>query len=77
MKNFIKKILILFAKSIKLVKSHVSSEHKTPYDRFTEDEINDCYQNFKKHFYSSIFFETSYEIRDYSIKKSLENSMIQ
>tara|TARA_Y100000591_G_scaffold330982_1_gene363504 strand:+ start:2235 stop:2960 length:726 start_codon:yes stop_codon:yes gene_type:complete len=73
MKNFFKKILILLAQSIKFVKNHVSSNFKTPYDRFTEDEINDCYLTFKKHFYSSIFFETPSEIRDYSIKKSLES----
>lgn len=73
MNKYIKKILILISRAIRFVKVKISNPLKTPYDRFLEDEINDCYNHFKKHFYSSIFFENSYQIRDYAIKKSLKN----
>ena len=71
MKKYAEKLIINFTRLIKFIKNQISSPVKSPYERFLEDEINDCYNHFKKYFYSSIFFETSYEIRDYALKKSL------
>ncbi len=71
MKKYAKKLIIIFSKLIKFIKDQISSPVKSPYERFLEDEIKDCYNHFKKYFYSSIFFENSYEIRDYALKKSL------
>ncbi|MDC1128464.1 class I SAM-dependent methyltransferase [Candidatus Pelagibacter sp.] len=74
MKKYLKKIIILISGAVKFIKKDsFVSPVKTTYDRFVEDEINDSYLHFKKHFYSSIFYENSYQIRDYAIRKSLIN----
>ena len=65
MKNLIKKLVFKISRLIVFFKV------KTPYDLFVKEEVRDSYLNFKKHFYTSIFFENSYQIREYAIKKSL------
>ena len=48
MKTYAKKLILAFSKLIKFIKDQISSPVKSPYDRFLEDEINDCYNHFKK-----------------------------
>jgi len=42
-------------------------------DYFLEDEYKDCYNYFKKHFYTSLIVADRYAALNYAIKKSLSN----
>ena len=44
---------------------------KTPYDYFYDDQIKDCYNEFKEYFSDALFFSNSELIRNYSIRKTL------
>ena len=44
---------------------------KKTYERFLEDELEDCYNHFKKYFYEAIFLE---ELREFAIERAIENN---
>ena len=46
---------------------------KKTHDYFLEDEYKDCYNHFKKYFYSSLIVPTRFEALNYGIKKSQSN----
>ena len=46
---------------------------KKTHDYFEEDEYKDCYNHFKKYFYSSLIVPDRFEVLNYAIKKSLSN----
>ena len=60
----IKKTINIFNDSQNIRKVH---------DLFLEDEYKDCYNHFKKHFYTSILVPERKNVWDYAIKKSLSN----
>ncbi len=43
------------------------------YDLFSEEEIRESYNHFKKYFYTSLLVKTRHVSREYAIKKALEN----
>tara|TARA_B100001063_G_scaffold228164_1_gene239278 strand:+ start:1792 stop:2583 length:792 start_codon:yes stop_codon:yes gene_type:complete len=42
------------------------------YQRFKEEEMDKCYNTFKKHFYNAVFLETK-QLQKYSINEALKN----
>lgn len=48
-----------------------SKDIKYPYDYFEEEQIKDCYQEFKIHFEKAVFMD-SWKLREYSIKEALK-----
>ena len=82
-KKIVISILHLIQRILILVNNHVTPLHKfapkkitllptSPYELFVNDEINDCYNHFKKYFNESIFLEGR-PIREFSIKRAIEN----
>ena len=66
--RFIKKILkILRQETIPISRHH---QKKKPYDRFIEDELEDCYNHFKKYF-SEVVFLDKIALREFALKKSI------
>ena len=47
-------------------------KEKKAFDLFKEDEIKSSYEHFKKHFHNIIFLDKK-QIREFSIKKAIEN----
>ena len=45
---------------------------KTCYNMFYEDEMKNCYNTFKKHFYTSVFLDKDH-MKEYAIQKAVEN----
>ena len=86
MLNIFQKILIKINNYYKFFKQHAlppknthihafsSKTRNLPscYEMFKEEELNKCYNHFKKHFYNSVFLETI-ELQKYSIKEALIN----
>lgn len=70
MKVYIKKFLNQISKAIYTVIPK-QFKNKTIYDLYVEEEKKKCFDHFKKYFKSSIFLP-SREIREYAIKKSIE-----
>jgi hypothetical protein len=50
-----------------------SFEKKTPYTMFRDEQLSNCYENFKKYFKTSIFISTTRLLRSYAIKEALLN----
>tara|TARA_Y200000002_G_C22515363_1_gene593150 strand:+ start:152 stop:886 length:735 start_codon:yes stop_codon:yes gene_type:complete len=50
-------------------KQFIKKDNIRIYDKFVEDEIESCYQHFKKYFYTSVFLQTEL-LRKYCIGKS-------
>jgi hypothetical protein len=87
MKNLIKCILLpflhLLRKIISVFINHViprkprplppDFNHPRAYEQYYADEIDDSYQHFKKYFQESIFLKRYPELREYAIKKALQN----
>ena len=74
--HFIKRILtILKVHALpEAPKPRTSPFHykKTSYHYYQDEEIEKCYQHFKKHFKTSVFFEDR-TIRDYAITQAIKN----
>ena len=81
-KSVIVSILRLFNRILILLNKHLTRPYKfisrsisipsSPYELFEKDEINDCYNHFKKYFYEAIFLD-GVPIREFSIKRAIEN----
>lgn len=82
--NKIQKILITISNYYKFFKQH-TFPHKTLsvnafasktrnlpscYEKFKEEELEKCYDHFKKHFYNSVFLEST-QLKEYSLKEAL------
>jgi hypothetical protein len=65
------KLLKILSNTYYKHKHYLKASPNDVYGRFEIDEINESYDYFKKHFYTSIFVSDD-KIREYSIKKSLE-----
>jgi len=65
------KLLKILSNTYYKHKHYLKASPNDVYGRFESDEINESYDYFKKHFYTSIFVSDD-KIREYSIKKSLE-----
>jgi hypothetical protein len=50
-------------------KQFIKKDNIRIYDKFVEDEVESCYQHFKKYFYTSVFLETE-ALRNYCIGES-------
>jgi len=73
--NLIKKIAINLGLFIKHMKIGMNPHEDLGwcYKKFIDEELNDCYKNFKKYFYDSVFLSTE-DIRKYSLSKSIKNA---
>ena len=79
-KSVIVSILRLFNRILILLNKHLTRPYKfisrsisipsSPYELFEKDEINDCYNHFKKYFYEAIFLE---DLREFAIERAIEN----
>lgn len=73
--RFVQRILVVWNNYVtppyKLVPKTIVQLSST-YELFLNDEINDCYKHFKKYFNETIFLDTI-PIREFSIKKAIEN----
>ena len=49
----------------------------SPYERFVKEEEVNCFNHFKKYFKKSIFIDSQDKIRNYSIKRAIENDSNQ
>jgi hypothetical protein len=68
--RFIKKILkILRQEAIPVSRHH---QNKKPYDRFVEDELEDCYNHFKKYFSEAVFLD-KIPLREFALKRAIRN----
>ena len=67
------KLLKILSNTYYKHKHYLKASPNDVYGRFESDEINESYDYFKKHFYTSIFVSDD-KIREYSIKKSLEQN---
>jgi len=81
MKNLFKikiiKFLRLIKKILKILRQEaipISRHHrnKKPYDRFVEDELEDCYNHFKKYFSEAVFLD-KIPLREFALKRAIQN----
>ena len=78
-KRMRRKLLVPFfsmiKRSLNIVKQYILPDYKKPpsiYYMHVEEQIENCYKNFKEHFKSSLFLET-WALREHSIKKAISN----
>ena len=74
-----RKILIpifsIIKRSLNLFIQYIFPDYQKPpsiYQKYVEEQINNCYENFKEHFKTSLFLETQI-LREHSIKKAIRN----
>lgn len=84
--KFVQKILTKLINYYKYLKSNILPERSIHphgysteifnlpncYQRFKEEEMDKCYNTFKKHFYNAVFLETK-QLQKYSINEALKN----
>ncbi len=62
----IKRTSLTFEKKLK------NLDIKLAYDYFTEDELKDSYNHFKKYFYTSVIVKNRHQARDYAIQEAIK-----
>jgi hypothetical protein len=70
--NFIKRLLTFFIKNTIPEPRPIKYPRPTAFEIFEKEQQIACYNEFKKHFLSSVILD-EINIREYSIKKALEN----
>jgi hypothetical protein len=77
--NKIKKIIVFILKKIAFFRYHSDpsiyykeSLEELIFKLYTEEALKECYEEFKKYFSEAIFLDNT-NIREYSIKKAIEN----
>ena len=66
-------ILTFLIRNILPVKKlHVNAFGTGIYDRFKAEELDKCYNHFKKHFYDAVFLD-HHELKKFSITRAIEN----
>ena len=78
MKSFLNRIRDFFYPSSKILETEYKKKliSLNAYEKYKDEEMEKCYNHFKRHFKSSIFL-SSEKIREYAIKKAIENNIDQ
>ena len=81
MKNLLKLIILTPLRFIKNILKIIIYEGipaarrtspKKPYERFLEDELEDCYNHFKKYFNDAVFLE-KIALREFALRRAIKN----
>jgi len=78
MKKYLNRIIEFFYPSNKIIQTDYKKKliSLNAYEKYKNEEMEKCYNYFKKHFKSSIFLSSD-KIREYALKKSLKNDSNQ
>jgi len=78
MKTLLKKIRDFLYPSSQILETEYKKKliSLNAYEKYKDEEMEKCYNHFKRHFKSSIFL-SSEKIREYAIKKAVENNIDQ
>ena len=74
-RRYLTKIFSIIKRSLNVIKQYVMPDYKAPqsiYQMYSDEEIEKCFQHFKKYFKTSLFLDT-WRLREHAIVKAIEN----